>query len=68
MRATFVDFKFGQDAAWVNRHASFYGKILTGVPTTVISNKDSISSLYILMHPFDAAVPIDAGLFVPWIP
>lgn len=40
----------------------------TGVPTGVSGKSASIVSFGRRMHPCEAALPIDEGSFVPWIP
>jgi hypothetical protein len=45
--------------------ASRYRATTTGVPTLTLSNRSTMSWLYMRMQPYDAKVPIEDGLLVP---
>src|SRR5215204_5703855 len=49
------------------RRADCYFVTTTSVPTVTRSNRSTMSWLYMRMQPYDAKVPIEDGLLVPWI-
>ena len=54
-----------RDCLSCRSRASRYRATTTGVPTLTLSNRSTMSWLYMRMQPYDAKVPIEDGLLVP---